>query len=58
MTLEEKEDKITLQTSVDMVYMSPRYYHTIKGTEAEAEIRAKLEAFKNWANKLINEKLK
>lgn len=53
-----EEDKITLQVLVNSVYLSPRYYHSQESSEIEAEIRQKAEAFKTWANNLINEKLK
>lgn len=53
-----EQDKVALKVSVDMVDMSPRYYHTSVASETESQIRAKLESFKIWANKLIEEKLK
>lgn len=53
---DKEDDKITLKSTIDMVYISPRFYKTKEGSETEVEIRDKLESFKKWAYKLINEK--
>lgn len=46
--------KITLEVAVDMVFISPRYYHTKEASQVEAEIRAKFEAFQKWALEQID----
>ena len=51
-------DAEKLEIAVDMLHISPQHFKTIEGTQAEIEIRDKLESFKKWANTLIKEKCK
>lgn len=54
----ELQDKEKLKIVVDMLYISPQKFETLEATECEIEIREKLEGFKKWSIKLLNEKLK
>ena len=51
------DDKIKLESIIDVLYLAPQKFDSIKATEVEAEIRDKLEGFKRWAKATINEKI-
>jgi len=54
----EITDKDKLKSAVDMLYIGPQHFTDIKATECEIEIRQRLEMFKIWANKTIDDKVK